>query len=207
MTIDSFNVVFFTVGFLIPGFVWSAVLSLLVPPRRSVPEIRFLQFLSLSCINHGLWSWALFPIYQTGFYAQHPVWSGVFLFVIIFVSPVGLAVLSGWLQQKEGVGQFLRWLGLRTVHHIPGAWDWHFSRQRPSWVVVRLKDGSRVFGLFHNRSFAASDPEQRDIYLEAQFRVLDGGEWAPVEDTDGVLIKSEEIALIEFRKVFGVEYD
>ena len=96
---------------------------------------------------------------------------------------------------------------MRTVHHIPGAWDWHFSRQRPSWVVVRLKDGSRVFGLFHNRSFAASDPEQRDIYLEAQFRVLDGGEWAPVEDTDGVLIKSEEIALIEFRKVFGVEYD
>jgi len=55
--------VFFTVGFLVPGFVWSAVLSLLVPSRRAATEIRFLEFLTLSCLNHGLWSWAVFMIF------------------------------------------------------------------------------------------------------------------------------------------------
>ena len=54
MSIDSFEVVFFTVGFLVPGFVWSAVLSMLVPTKTAATEVRFLEFLTLSCINHGV---------------------------------------------------------------------------------------------------------------------------------------------------------
>ena len=73
MSIDSFEVVFFTVGFLVPGFVWSAVLSMLVPTRTAATEVRFLQFLTLSCINHGLWSWALVWIFATSFLQQHPI--------------------------------------------------------------------------------------------------------------------------------------
>lgn len=207
MTIDSFKVVFLTVGFLIPGFVWSAVLSMLVPTRTRASEVRFLEFLTLSCINHGLWSWALFAVFQTGFVDSQPGWSAVILFGIIFVSPVILGLLSGFLRQREIVGRFLGWLGVRMVHPIPRAWDWHFSRERPSWVLVRLKDGTRVFGLFHHNSFAADDPDHRDIYLEAQFRLSEGGEWAPVEDTDGVLILADDIAFIEFRKVIGETHD
>jgi len=207
MSVDSFQAVFFTVGFLVPGFVWSAVLSMLVPSRRAATEIRFLEFLTLSCINHGLWSWALFMIFQSGFTERHPRWSGLLVFGIIFVSPVVLGLLSGFLRQREVVGRFLGWLGVRTVHPIARAWDWHFSRERPSWVLVRLKDGTRIFGLFHKNSFAASDPQHRDFYLEAQFRLLEGGEWAPVEDTDGVLIMADEIAYIEFRKVVGESHD
>lgn len=200
MTLSSFDAVFYTVGFLVPGFVWSAAMSTMLPPRQTASQTRFLEFLTLSCINHGLWSWALFLIFQTGFIERHIVWSSWFLFGIIFVSPVGLGVASGVLRQREFIARFLRGLGVRTVHPVPRAWDWHFSRERPSWVLVRLKDGTPIFGVFHERSFAASDPQNRDIYLEAQFRLLEGGEWAPVEDTDGVLIMANEIAYIEFRR-------
>jgi len=72
MAIDSFEVVFFTVGFLVPGFIWSAVLSMLVPSRQASTQVQFLGFLSLSCINHGLWLWALFLVFTTGFVAAHP---------------------------------------------------------------------------------------------------------------------------------------
>jgi hypothetical protein len=34
-----------------------------------------------------------------------------------------------------------------------------------------------------------------------------GLEWAPVEDSGGVLIMAEEIAAIEFRKLIEVSYD
>jgi len=207
MTFSSFEVVFFTAAFLVPGFVWSAVLSMLVPRRGVGAQVRFLEFLSLSCINHGFWSWALFPVFKTGLLEREPYWSGLALFGIMFVSPVVLGGASGLLQQKEAVARFLGWLGLRTVHPIPRAWDWHFSRLKPYWVLVTLKDGSRLYGFFHSRSFAASDPEHRDLYLEAQFRLLDDGQWAPVEDTGGVLIMADQIAALEFRKLTEENYE
>lgn len=207
MTINGVEVVFFTVGFLVPGFVWSAVLSMLVPTRTAPTQVRFLEFLTLSCINLGLWSWALVPIFATSFLDQHPYWSGLAVFAIIFLSPVLLGALSGWWRQKEAVSRFLGWIGLRTVHPVPRAWDRHFSRLKPYWVLVTLRDGSRVYGLFRSQSFAASDPEHRDLYLEAQFRPLETGDWAPVEDTGGVLIMADQIAVIEFRKLTEENYE
>jgi Family of unknown function (DUF6338) len=207
MSISSFDAVFYTVGFLVPGFVWSAVMSMMLPPRQTATQTRFLEFLTLSCINHGLWSWALFMIFQTGFIEQHIVWSGWFLFGIIFVSPVGLGIASAALQQRELISRFLSWLGLRAIHHIPQAWDWHFRRAKPYWILVRLKDGSEVYGFFHENSFASSDPARRDIYIEAQFQLTHGGEWAPVEDSGGVLIMGDQIATIEFRKLTEENYD
>jgi len=207
MTFSSFEAVFFTAGFLVPGFVWSAVLSMLVPGRGVGDQVRFVELLSLSCINNGFWSWVLFPIFTTGFLERHPYWSGLALFGIMFLSPVVLGLASGRFQQKESVARFLGWLGLRTVHPIPRAWDWHFGRSKPYWVLVTLKDGSRLYGLFHSRSFAASDPEHRDLYLEAQFRPLEDGQWAPVEDTGGVLIMADQIAAVEFRKLTEENYE
>lgn len=67
--------------------------------------------------------------------------------------------------------------------------------------MVTLKDKSRVYGLLNEESFASSDPANRDLYLGAQFRVLETGEWAPLDDTGGVLISGDQIAVIEFRKV------
>jgi len=96
---------------------------------------------------------------------------------------------------------------MRAVHPIPRAWDWYFSRSKPCWVLVTLKDRSRVYGLFHSQSFAASDPEHRDLYLEAQFRLLENGEWAPTDDTAGVLIMADQIATIEFRTLEEVNHD
>ncbi len=207
MILGSSEVVFFTAAFLVPGFDWSAVLAMRVPARMGSPQIRFLESLTLSCINHGLWSWVLFPVFKTGYLDQHPYLSGLFLFGITYVSPVILGLLSGMLQQKDAVARFLRWLGLRTAHATPRAWDRHFARSEPCWVLVTLKDGSRVYGLFHRRSFAASDPEHRDLFLEAHFHPTDGGQWAPVEDSGGVLIMAEEIAVVEFRRFLEEDHE
>ena len=97
MTFSSFDAVFYTAGFLVPGFVWSAVLSMLVPRRTVAGEVRFVSFLTLSSINHGLWSWALLLIFRAGLMERYPYWSAVWLFVIIFVSPVVLGLPSAWM--------------------------------------------------------------------------------------------------------------
>lgn len=87
------------------------------------------------------------------------------------------------------------------------AWDWFFSQQRPVWAIVTLKSGARIYGLFGKKSFAGNDPERRDLYLEATFRVLQNGEWAPNEDTAGALILTDQIGAIEFRNYAEVEYE
>lgn len=129
------------------------------------------------------------------------------LLLIILVSPAMLGLLCGKLWQKQAVLRFLRGLGYRTIDPAPTAWDWHFSQGKPYWVVVTLVDGSRVYGLFGMRSFAGDDPAHRDLYLEAEFRPVETGEWAPVEDTAGVLIMSNQIAAIEFRQVGEFTYE
>ena len=208
MTFSSFEVVFFTAGFLVPGFVWSAVLSMVVPRRTEPPQIRVLEYLTLSCINHGIWSWALYAMFASGWASRNSFLPGVCLFGIIFVSPVALGLLSGYLQQREVVPGFFRSLGLRMIHSTPQAWDWHFSRQELHWVVVTLKDGSQIYGFYGLKSFASSDAANRDLYLEAQFRpVEETGDWAPVEDTGGVLLMGDQIVAIEFRKLFEVDYE
>lgn len=207
MAFDSFDAVFYTVGFLIPGFVWSAVLSMLVPRRVMSSEVRLLEYLTFSCLNHGLWSWALFWIFRTAFIENHPYWGGLVVFGIVFLSPVVLGVLTAYLQQREMVARFLGRLGFRTIHPIPMAWDWLFSQEKPYWALVTLKNGSRLYGLYGLRSYAGSDPERRDLYLEAMFRVVQSGDWAPVEDTAGVLVMANEIAAIELKKLGEVNYD
>ena len=72
---------------------------------------------------------------------------------------------------------------------------------------MTLKDGSRVYGLYGLQSYAGDDPAERDLYLEVQFRPTDTGDWAPVEDSGGVLVKGDQIALIEFKKLAEVDYD
>lgn len=207
MSFSNLDAVLFTAGFLVPGFVWAAVLSMLLPRRAAGSEIRLLEYLTLSCVNYGLWSWAIIWIYKSGLINEHPYWSGVVAFGIISVSPLALGLTAARLQQKDAVGAFLRSLGFRTISPVPTAWDWTFGRLKPCWVLATLKKRSRIHGLFGEKSFAGDDPQCRDLYLEATYRPVSTGDWAPMEDTAGVLIMADQIASLEFRMLEGVQYE
>lgn len=129
------------------------------------------------------------------------------VFVIVFVSPVLLGVTSGWLRQKGRVALLLGRFGINTIHPIPTAWDYQFSSGLPYWLIVTRPDGSRVYGLFGYRSFAGDDPRERDLYMEAVYTLTPTAEWAPVEDSGGILLRSDQIAAIEFRKVPEIDYE
>ena len=201
MNLDTLDAVFYTTAFLVPGFVWSSVLSMLVPRKTHATEVRLLEFLTLSCVNHGLWSWATFLVLSSGADGQFSNWAALYAFFVLFASPVGLGLLSGYLRQRDRVAVYLDRLGFRTISPEPTAWDYYFSRSKPAFLIVRLTDGSRVYGLFGQNSIAGDSPEQRDLYLEATYQKSRSGEWELVENTGGMLIKAEQIAIIEVRKI------
>ena len=205
MTLDTFDGVLYAVSFLVPGFIWSVVLSVRLPRRTQPSEFKWLEFLTLSCINHVLWIWLLVFVFAGSFLRDHPLASGLLLLLPILVSPLVLGILSSTLHEREWPKRLLGRLGFAADQFVPTAWDHHFFRRLPYWVIVTLCDGSSVAGFFGEESFAGDDPGERDLYIEKVFRIVKG-DWMPIADSRGILVKSAQIAAIEFREIRGVKY-
>ena len=85
------------------------------------------------------------------------------------------------------------------MHLVPTAWDYQFGRLREAhWVLVELKDGSRVAGFFGTRSFASSHPEERDIFIEQVYHIDEQDTWRPMKNGHGTLIAQGEIRSVDF---------
>ena len=207
LTFPTLDALTLTALFLVPGYIWSSVHAALAPRRATEAHVRFIEFLALSCLNHAIWFWLFGLLFATEFGKDHPGWSGFCLIIPGILSPAALGLLTGRVYQTDWPRRTLGRYGFRTVHQIPTAWDFHFSRALPYWTVVTLKDGSRVYGLFGYRSFAGDDPKERDIFLESVYTLRNDGEWLPVEGSGGILIKADQVAAIEFRKLEEVSYD
>ena len=91
-------------------------------------------------------------------------------------------------------------LRIRSIHSTPTAWDYIFSQQHSGYVIVTLTDDIKIKGWFSINSFASSDSEERDIYIEDLY--CDEGEQEWIEDTDsnGIYISKDQIKFIEFKK-------
>jgi hypothetical protein len=202
MEIDTFNAVLFAAVFAVPGFLASAAFSAAVPRAKATTESRRLEFLSLSCLNNAIWLWLLVLIFQGGLLRSSPVWAGLLLMLPVLVSPLLIGVLLGRLCTKPRTRTLLAQVGFRTQRLIPTAWDYHFSRERACFVIVKLRDGSFVYGYYGCDSFAGDDPDCHDIFLERQYR-RDKGKWTPIDRSDGILIAYDQIAAIEFRSTDG----
>ena len=198
MTLDSVDTLFFTLAFLVPGFIMHKAVALSVPQRSENWHLLFLRFLALSCVNYALWSWLVYLIYKWAPFGKYAWLAAVAWFWIIFVAPGSIGVLLGYLNSKDVIRRGLQRLGFTPLHSIATSWDYKFSRvTQERWVSVTLKDGSTVCGLFGSSSFASSAPAERDVYLERVYHVIEGS-WQPIERQDGILIAGDQIRYIEF---------
>jgi hypothetical protein len=199
MPFGSLDAVFYTLVFLVPGFIWDWALSIVVPRRpRSHERVWPLRLLTLSAINFGLWVWLISIIPSSPFFVGHPVRTGLAWAVIAFVAPGILGLMVGVLNERGLVYRLLQCLGIDTIHPIPTAWDFVFRRKASVWVLVTMTNGSTIAGFFGARSFASSDSDNRDLYIENVFIVGDDGPWREVPMNAGAWISGRNIRNIEF---------
>jgi len=86
----------------------------------------------------------------------------------------------------------------------PTAWDLYFNREPDCFVLLHLKEGQSIGGLFSTESFASSYPEKEDLYLEEVWEVDENGAFrAKKENTHGLLVNFEEVQFIEFFTING----
>ena len=65
---------------------------------------------------------------------------------------------------------------------------------------MTLVDGSVIYGLFSYASFASSDPEERDLFIEKVYSVDKSGRMCEKAEIEGLYISKGQIKIIEFLK-------
>ena len=114
--------------------------------------------------------------------------------VLIFLAiSYGLGVVTGYIHNTY-------YFDINLIELEPSAWDYKFSKIEAEWVIVTLTDDSVIAGFMGGLSFASSNEGERDIYINEVYKIDDDNNWKIQTDTNGILIKAENIKYIEFFK-------
>ena len=198
MSISSVQALFLTITFIVPGFVIDSITSRFVCHKSRQPHKDFLNFLTYSCINYAVFSWLVYVL----LFGQLVIWEQiVLLFFVTFIGPLIIGLILAYAHQYEWVRWIAEKIFLKVIHTVPTAWDYQFGSTAPAFIQITLIDGSEVRGYFGPKSFASSDPKERDIFLEKGWE-LNEGKWVEIPRSGGLLVPSGSIKYIEFISPF-----
>lgn len=179
--------------FLVPGLIAFKLDQQLRPQAVRSATDSILEIIAYSVVNDLLWS----PLYSftrnPGFPTTICGWLATL--VVVVLSPALLTVLYSRL---------VDWLAEKGVIPSPISkpWDHFFSRVakgREYGVILTLRDGSRIGGVYTKPAFASSFPAEEQLFLAETWLVDDsGGFEKEVKDSAGLLIDKDDILLMEF---------
>ena len=153
---------------------------------------QVIDAVAYSCLNYALLLWPIVLVESSSIRDTHLNLYILFYVFVLFVAPVALVI--GWklLREKDFVQNYI-------AHPTQKPWDYVFGQRHCYWVVVTLKSGKKVAGMYGPNSFASSAPADEQIYLEEEWLLNDeDGFERKVEQTSGVIILSSEILMVEF---------
>lgn len=200
---ESLTAVGILIAFLVPGYLWRVTEGQLVYLDRKLEWEKFaFGLLTRSTIIYLPWSPFLYRGYSQAWYDSAPWGTLAFCVLIAIVLPVVYGALWGFFRQRGYDRKVFALFGLKTFErsHAPTAWDAMFSERSESWIIITLKDNTRVDGWFGVESHASSDDDQRDLFVSHVLTQREDGRKELVKNTGGVYISADEIKTIEFIK-------
>lgn len=197
MVLESLDTLFYTSIFILPGFIINFIIESINPPKKHNEGIYFLKCIYLSIINCAIWSW----LYKIIIFSEKlsVVCMFVLLVLLSIIGPILMGFAIAILKQKQIIDRALSIFKIRTIHSIPTAWDYYFSKQKSTFVIITLLDDTKLYGWYSANSFSSSEPEERDIYIEKAYKYVDEN-WDLDCQSGGFYIPKEQIKFIEFKK-------
>ncbi len=187
------------VVFLIPGLNATWVIERLAGRATLGPTERLLRAVGLSVLIYALASPWLLRIGRRvlGGTAIWP-WEPIIGFSsLLFVAPPLIGFAWVWARRSNRLRALMG--RLTYIHPSPTSWDFVFSEGRAFLVKAKLQNGESVGGLFGTASIASFYPEANDLYLEEAWRLDEQGAFVgPIEDSEGLLIRCEDVDVLEF---------
>lgn len=216
---ETFAAVMMLIVFLVPGYIWRTVEGQLVWLDRRLEWEKFaLGLLVRSTFIYLPWSPLIYQGWTEKWYDKYPLQTGGCAVLFILTLPAVMGFIIGFARQKDWFGQIVEWFSKcaetaewpeearnffnfkrSEKNNVPTAWDTVFVNIEPCWVIVTLKDGSKVYGFLGQGSHVSSDHEERDIFISHTVVKNDNG-LEIVPNTAGVYIKHDEIRTVEFIK-------
>lgn len=192
MDIWETNKLILFIAFVVPGFVSLKTYELLFAGAPKEASKQLVDAVAYSSINYALLLGPIYAIETHNVRATSPFWYSVFYIFVLLIAPVSWACLLKLLRTTQFFQSSLPHPTLRP-------WEYFFGQRKPYWVIVSLKDGEKVAGLYSDKSFASSAPAPEQLYLEETWVLnKDGGFERPRVDSAGVMILSADIVKIEF---------
>lgn len=188
------NLILFFI-FVIPGFISLKVWSLLVPSDQKRISDYIYEMVAYSSLNFVVVFLPLNNLYNSTFAETHPIFFYLiqlfFLLCLPVVWPIGLYNLFN-----------IDFLKGKINHPCPNAWEHFFGKGDPCFVLVHLKNGNLIGGLYANDSYTASFPHKQDIYLTEVWKIDGEGHFIEkVKDTKGIWIDKDFFDYLEFFQI------
>ena len=171
--------------FFLPGFIFIKSSSLLVASNDSDFSKKWYDAVAYGIIFSGLTYIAYLLLNSYICVYVFPVFGMV---ILPFISPF----LLQYLRSKP-------FFYKRILRPEVSAWDYIFSSRKSYWLIIHLKDGRNIGGVYSSNSFTSAFPYKQDIYLEEVWKLNKKKKFvSKVERSAGIWIVSDEISSIEF---------
>jgi hypothetical protein len=203
---QSFSAVVVIILFIIPGFITDRIIGLTIPKAKRESTEIILTAITFSCINYAIFSWLILLMIFKGFPSRYQTWFIFSWLGILLLGPIFEGLTFNWLVNAELYRKLFNLLRLKNIRLIPKSWDYKFGKEEPCWILMTLKDGTKIGGFFGSDSFASSFPAEEDLYIEELWEIDEEGKFQqPVQGSGGCLVKRNEINFIEFFKLLRKE--
>lgn len=179
------------IAFVIPGFVSLKAYELFFPSQKTESAKQIIDAITYSCINYALLFWLIVFVESKGINVLgNFAYFASYVFVL-FIAPVIWALIWKQLRTTEIFQK-------NAPHPTQKPWDYVFNKRVPYWIIVTLKDGTKIAGSYDENSFSSNAPAEEQLYLEEAWVLnYDGGFERPRVSTKGIIILSGEMVSIE----------
>lgn len=180
-------------SFLAPGFIILGIRARFRTGRAPELANGVIYYVLASSAYYA----AAAPLFDVQWGLTIPRW--LWSFLHYFLLPIIVGSLIVLIDQKEWFYKACEYFKLQLAHDVPTAWDFAWrSKRDPSYVIVRLNDGTKYYGTWTEKSFASGGSGgDRDVLLEDVWNVNEAGEWSCLEPRRSALICSKEVSWIE----------
>lgn len=177
--------------FFIPGFISIKIYDLLIAGQRRDFSKSISEVIGYSALNFAALSWLIILIHSNNFYKNYLFWYFILIFLILFICPICWPILFIKLSSWSFFAKYI-------INPIAKPWDFVFSQKRVYWIIVHLKDGRNIGGIYGKQSCVSTYPEDEQIYLEKMWRLDENGKFVePISKSAGMIILKDMILSIE----------
>lgn len=180
--------------FFMPGFIMQKSYLMLYPSRDKDFSKKIFESLIYSCVYFAMIVVPVVLGIESWMIDECPSTISLVMLLVGIVIPFGLP----HLYVKVSRIKFVR---STIMAPFERPWEQFFSRKQPCWVIIHLKNKTKIGGEFSTSSFASSSLDKDQVYLEKLWEVdSDGYFIKPIDRTAGAIFNKDDWDFIEFRR-------